>query len=249
MTAAGRSLKDVIEKEDPDDDLKKHLLRGVAEAVQYIHGKGLIHGDIKALNIVLSNENKIKLIDLDASLKEDIDYAGAKFSSGILPPEMFVIFDKAKRVDFEKYFYGVEAEHWMKVEPVKKDNNCYYSVRAFNTKGDIMNIARKGTKALDIWSFGLLMYYMLSHRSFIQVDKNDDLGKTATDFEKIIDMTDNIVINKLRQNIKDPLALNLLMKILKVEPLKRLSFEDILVCDCLLFIIIRSLFMKDCCTL
>lgn len=243
LTAAGRSLKDVIEKEDPDDNLKKSLLRGVAEAVQYIHGKGLIHGDIKALNIVLSNENKIKLIDFDASLKKGIDYAGAKFSSGILPPEMFVIFNKAGRADFEKYFNGVEAEHWMKAEPVKKDNNCYYSVRAFNTKGDIMNIARKGTEALDIWSFGLLMYYMLNNgnTSFIQVDKNNDLGKTATDFGKIIDMTDNIVINNLRQNIKDPLALNLLIKILKVEPSERLSFEDILVCDCLSFIIIRCL--------
>jgi serine/threonine protein kinase len=64
------------------------LLKGVAQAIQHLHENRIIHGDIKALNVVIKDEKTVQLIDLDASVNFD-EYAGAKFSSGVLPPEMF----------------------------------------------------------------------------------------------------------------------------------------------------------------
>ena len=43
------------------------LMRETMECVQHLHEKGLVHGDIKMLNVVrLSLDNRLRLIDLDA---------------------------------------------------------------------------------------------------------------------------------------------------------------------------------------
>ena len=243
MPAADRSLLDVVMKETPDDNVKKMLLRSVAEAIQYLHGKRLLHGDIKALNIVRANENDIRLIDLDASLKLDSDYAGAKFSSGVLPPEMFAVLSKSEKTEFENHFKGVDKNLWTKVEPVRdSERDCFYVVRAFDSRKGIANMMengnflRKGTAAIDIWAFGVLMYYMLSvgNQNLFTVDNNDDLSNVK-DFREMIHMTDDTMVNRIRRCVQEPLAADLLMQILKINPLERLPFKNILVSYTLLF--------------
>ena len=67
------------------------LLRGVAMC--FLHGceeKGLIHGDIKPMNIVLSTEAGapvLKLIDFDASARHG-DPCHLKYSSSFAPPQL-----------------------------------------------------------------------------------------------------------------------------------------------------------------
>jgi serine/threonine protein kinase len=56
--------------------------------VIHIQNEGMIHGDIKPLNIVRES-GRIKLLDLDACVSyRNKDVCGAKFSSAYLPPEM-----------------------------------------------------------------------------------------------------------------------------------------------------------------
>ena len=54
-----------------------------------MHEKGFIHGDLKPLNI-MRVAAKMKLIDLDSACEciTGQTFAGLKFSSGFVPPEM-----------------------------------------------------------------------------------------------------------------------------------------------------------------
>ena len=55
----------------------------IAEGLRDMHGKGLVHGDIKPRNVVITSTNVAKLID----------FAGKGYSKGYHAPEMFTIID------------------------------------------------------------------------------------------------------------------------------------------------------------
>lgn len=84
MPAADRSLDAIIRQEKPDPLYVKQILKNVAEAMDHLHLRNIMHGDVKALNVVRVNK-KFLLIDMDACVclnggKDN--YAGSKFSSG-----------------------------------------------------------------------------------------------------------------------------------------------------------------------
>jgi serine/threonine protein kinase len=115
---------------------------------------------------------------------------------------------------------------------------CYYAVRTFIDSRGIDGILPgkdfliKATPAIDIWSFGVLMYYMLStnNEPLLTVDINDDISKRGCDeYRKLIEMTDNSIAYNIRHFITDPFAQELLMKILQIRPNDRISFTKILV--------------------
>ena len=235
LPAADRSLLDVILKEKPNASQKMTLLKGVAQAIQHLHDKEIIHGDIKALNIVVKDEKTVQLIDFDASVNFH-EYVGAKFSSGVLPPEMFVTLNDTE-VKLFKSSYNLRNDLWMKVKPVKdEERKCYYTVRTFinNESNDLLmkDLLIKATTSIDIWSFGVLMYYMLSinNEPLLVVDINDDISKRGCkEFRKIIEMTDNSIGNDVHDFIIDENARDLLIKILKIKPEERIPFKEITV--------------------
>ena len=111
MPEADRNLDSIFRSERPNLLHIKSMMHDVGEALQHCHSKGIIHGDLKMLNVVRV-EGKMRLIDLDAAAiidygKNDMEVVdddtegmddfcrlerrscGVKFSSGVLPPEMF----------------------------------------------------------------------------------------------------------------------------------------------------------------
>jgi serine/threonine protein kinase len=88
MPAADRNLDTIYRSERPDLAHIKVMMQEVGEALHHCHEHGIIHGDLKMLNVVRV-QGKMRLIDLDAAAVIDEEVCGAKFSSGILPPEMF----------------------------------------------------------------------------------------------------------------------------------------------------------------
>ncbi|RLO06374.1 hypothetical protein DYB28_002181, partial [Aphanomyces astaci] len=84
MPAADRSLEDVFLKERPNDNQIRSMLHQVAEALAHLHDHGVVHGDLKKLNVLRVN-HRMRLIDMDAATPFGAP-VGAKFSSGSLPP-------------------------------------------------------------------------------------------------------------------------------------------------------------------
>ena len=93
MTCADRNLHTIHLSEQLDMNTIIDYTSQLANALQKLHEKDIIHGDVKLSNIVRVG-GTIKLIDLDASAninssyKDASTFAGKKFSSGVLPPEM-----------------------------------------------------------------------------------------------------------------------------------------------------------------
>ncbi|KAF8598349.1 kinase-like protein, partial [Ceratobasidium sp. AG-I] len=60
------NLQEYILK-NPDVDRYK-LCSDVAAGVEYLHGIGMVHGDLKALNVLVSHDGTAKLSDFDHSI-------------------------------------------------------------------------------------------------------------------------------------------------------------------------------------
>ena len=89
MPAGDRNLLSIFQSERPATAEIGVLMKQVTEAVDHLHKNNLMHGDIKMNNVVRQN-NRLRMIDFDAAanLGDDESLAGAKFSSGVLPPEV-----------------------------------------------------------------------------------------------------------------------------------------------------------------
>ncbi|MBI4878219.1 MAG: serine/threonine protein kinase [Planctomycetes bacterium] len=59
------------------EDLALYIILQTAEALQYLHGKGILHRDVKPDNILLTAENAAKLIDLGFATMQSEAGAGA----------------------------------------------------------------------------------------------------------------------------------------------------------------------------
>ena len=102
------------------------MIKGLIHALDHLESSEVLHSDIKLLNIVRIHQlstglKTIKLIDMDAIAKLDgSGFMGAKFSSGVLPPEMFAVLDGEDVEKFTTYWgdhYSARTELWRKIEP------------------------------------------------------------------------------------------------------------------------------------
>ena len=87
MEAADRNLAVIRLQEHPTLAEIVGLMYQVAQALHHLHQRGVLHGDVKPLNIVRTSTRVYKLIDLDAAARISLDRAGRKYSSAFVPPE------------------------------------------------------------------------------------------------------------------------------------------------------------------
>lgn len=86
-----------------------HILRQVAEALAYVHSKGIIHKDVKPENVLVSPEGEVRLIDFSLSqtrLQRLLQFG--RRAEGTLPymaPEQILGYRCDKRADI--YSFGV----------------------------------------------------------------------------------------------------------------------------------------------
>ena len=81
MPAADRSLDAIYRSERPDIQRVRAIMYEVCLCLQHLHQNGIVHGDLKMLNVLRVNGG-IRLIDMDAACRIGLDFVGNKFSSG-----------------------------------------------------------------------------------------------------------------------------------------------------------------------
>lgn len=94
----GKSLQD-LETETMDQFTKLKIAINIAEALDYIHSKGLVHRDIKPENIMIDNKSHVYLIDFGIAkvvhTGEDL-ITRAKGTLNYLAPETLEEVDKSE---------------------------------------------------------------------------------------------------------------------------------------------------------
>ena len=203
MPAADRNLDTIFRSERPDINAIRHLVQTIASAVGHLHSKSLIHGDLKLLNVVRIMD-RLCLIDLDASAPIGDDgtkfYAGAKFSSGVAPPELIhKLKNREERDQFASYFSPAvtdDPELWTKIKPKEKKKGrlaSYYVVKTFRAiiDGDgneqplephlLPYTLVESSPAFDMWSLGTVLYTIVTGSQLFKANRDDDLDGEAMD--------------------------------------------------------------------
>ena len=154
-----------------EENICKKIFYQIVEAVLYCQNKNICHRDIKLENILIINDDIIKLIDFGFAVK-------------------------CNRNEYQEFFCG--TLYYMPPEIINKKKYIpFYS---------------------DIWSLGVLLYAML-FGNFPFKSKNEEelfelINKGKLNFPNNIEISDK--------------AKNLLLKIIVINPTKRISLEDIL---------------------
>ena len=183
----------------------RHVFVQLVHCVEHMHEKGVLHGDLKTLNIVRT-AGQWKLIDLDAACVIGKEPVGHKSSSAYVPPEAIYIDDK---MDIACVRSGVA---------VTKDQADYDLLTAH--------------PSFDVWSLGCILYQMCTPdvKPLFQGGQDDNLVGVCKGVDNLFALSEwspDLKADKLA-DIPDKLARNLLSQMLHKDPLQRPSLARVL---------------------
>ena len=242
MHAGDRNLQAIFNYENPGIDAIKVIARQVLEALSYIHGRDVMHGDIKMLNVTrFSHDNRLRLIGFDASCPIDstASYAGAKFSSSCVPPAMLHRFESATEIDkFNAYWQqsGIKYDSeeskaaWLEKIAPRQYKQYSYCVKTFSTQvpdqSGLPYSPVLASPSIDIWSVGVMLYQLATAQSLVKIDRYDDIA-SGEGYQVIYDWSEAVCQSKLLK-VKDLALRDILSKMLSLNPIHRRSAGDLL---------------------
>ncbi|KAA6368760.1 MAG: putative NEK protein kinase [Streblomastix strix] len=170
-------------------------------SLNQLHSNRIIHGDLKPGNVLLTNDNQIKLADfgLAQKLRESRDFITAHGGTlQYFPPEMM----QGKVIETND----------MSRNPPPYDNVVYISEQKLQKR-----------KAVDVWACGVLIYelIMLQH-PFIRNEEVQQFNLAA-----FIDRLRNENPQDLSTHFSENLK-NLVKAMLEKDPTRRITTEQIL---------------------
>lgn len=86
--AEGLSLKDIIHDNPLHQEMLRYYALQVAEALAHAHQKGVVHGDLKASNVIVTPEGTVKLVDFGLARKYEQDEVRDASSSNLSPTDL-----------------------------------------------------------------------------------------------------------------------------------------------------------------
>ena len=252
MPLADRNLDTIFRNERPPPNEVRILAKQLAEALSYVHSRGIIHGDLKAQNVVQIG-GRLRLVDFGAAVAFG-SFVGAKFSSGVLPPEMIAKLTVDECARFDKYFRVLKCADpagWAKIDPKGVDQSSFYAVKTYMPKDYCLDPEHESSSCvttdshaasldsalpyelvpaaatMDVWSFGVILYALHTGSSLFDVNRDDDLTSGEA-MKELFEWNESKKLTKLK-NVRDPLAHRLLRKVLAKDPTARYqSMEDML---------------------
>jgi serine/threonine protein kinase len=188
---AGRNMEEV-----------RHVFTQIVKCIDHMHGKGMLHADIKTLNIVRV-DTTWKMIDFDAACMIGKDSVGFKSSSCYVPPETLYIDTKRNTIAVRS---SAAKEH------------PYELVRAH--------------PSFDVWGLGCILYQLTNAdvRPLFQGGQDDNLTADRNEDDnlwRLIEWSEDTKRRKLAR-IVDDTAKNLLNQLLMKDASKRPTIERIL---------------------
>ena len=208
MPLADRNLFVALKQErwaGKNIEVVQSVFKQLVHCVEHMHEKGVLHADLKTLNIVRTGA-QWKLIDLDATCIIGIDKVGHKSSSAYVPPEAIYVDEKT-------------------------DTACVRSTVAV-TKGLANYDLLTAHPSFDVWSLGCIFYQMCSPdvKPLFQGGQDDNLvvmRKGVDNLFSLAEWNPELKGDKLA-DIPDKLARNLLSQMLHKNPLQRPSIARVL---------------------
>ena len=208
MPLADRNLFVALKQErwaGKNIEVVRSVFLQLVHCVEHMHEKGVLHADLKTLNIVRTG-TQWKLIDLDATCIIGIDKVGHKSSSAYVPPEAI---------------YVGEATN----------TACVRSVTAV-TKGEAAYELLTAHPSFDVWSLGCILYQMVTEdvRPLFQGGQDDNLTTDKDEEDNLFALatwSTELKKKKLTRAI-DSYARNLLSQMLHKDPLQRPSLARVL---------------------
>ena len=182
----------------------RHVFVQLVHCVEHMHEKGVLHADLKTLNIVRT-AGQWKLIDLDAACEIGKEPVGHKSSSAYVPPEAIYVDEKT-------------------------DTACVRSVVTL-TKGQATYELLTAYPSFDIWSLGCILYQMCTPdvKPLMQGGQDDNLvgvRKGVDNLFALAEWSPELKADKLA-DVPDKLARNLLSQMLHKDPLQRPSLSRV----------------------
>ena len=183
----------------------RHVFVQLVHCVEHMHEKGVLHADLKTLNIVRT-AGQWKLIDLDAACEIGKEPVGHKSSSAYVPPEAIYVDEKT-------------------------DSACVRSVVAV-TKGEANYELLMAHPSFDVWSLACILYQMCTAdvKPLFQGGQDDNLvgvRKGVDTLFALAEWSPELKADKLA-DVPDKLARNLLSQMLHKDPLQRPSLARVL---------------------
>ena len=183
----------------------RHVFVQLVHCIEHMHEKGVLHADIKTLNVVRT-AGQWKLIDLDAACEIGKAPVGHKSSSAYVPPESIYVDEKSASA-------------------------CVRSVVAV-TKGGANYDLLTAHPSFDVWSLGCILYQMCNPdvKPLFQGGQDDNLvgfRKGVDNLFALAEWSPELKADKL-SDVLDKSARNLLSQMLHKDPLQRPSLARVL---------------------
>jgi serine/threonine protein kinase len=208
-------------------------------ALGHLHEMGLMYRDLKPNNVLLNGDGHVKLVDLGGVIDEKGDTLGAHHSESDKLVPLF-----ARRLANEKPTYNIDnlEEYEHEAAPLTASGKPAPLKRQLSIMGTFGYMApemvvmltqssreKKGyTNAVDWWSLGITMYYLLvGSRPF--TDDNLTQFFNMLSVRKINELINNIEYAMLFQKIDFPMWLepettDFIQRLLEIDPKYRLGF-------------------------